>query len=266
MSREQLKSAIEGSLNLFKLNESLLMAVRKHFNSFTAQSKTRKSDILLALIAKVIRSHSATIILCKSGYGMEADSIVRSMFEDLVNLTYILNEKKRDTRARRYIEHIQVQQFFMLDYTKNKRRLKKEFSWDVYLAREKAKKQFYKRYKRPDKYRWSGYSFKELCKKTGCSWEYDVFYNLASQHPHSQPIVLNQLVTAKTDGVLTFSTGPQTKGQEINLIGAFDMVRRIMEVAASFFGKQDLVIEMDSLKDQLNKFVASINTERSSVK
>ena len=197
---------------------------------------------------------------------MEADSIVRSMFEDLVNLSFILNETKRETRARRYIEHIQVQQFFMFDYLKNKRKLKKEFPWDIYQARLKAKNQFYKRYKRPNKYKWSGYSFKELCKKTGCSWEYDVFYNLASQHAHSQPIVLNQLVSARVEDVTTFSAGPQTKGQENNLISAFDMLRRIMEVAARFFGKQELIAELDSLKNELNTCVASINTEQASVK
>jgi len=266
MNRDQTKSDIEDTLSLFELNDRLLTAAGKHFNSFKAPSKTRKTDILLALIAKAIRSHSATIILCKSGYGMEADSIVRSMFEDLVNVTYILNETKRDTRARRYIEHIQVQQFFMLEYTKNKRKLRKEFPWDVYQARLKAKNQFYKRYKRPDKYKWSGYSFKELCKKTGCSWEYDVFYNLASQHVHSQPIVLNQLVSARVDDVTTFSAGPQTKGQENNLIGAFDMLRRIMEVAAKFFGKTELLIELSTLKDELNKSVALVNKEKTLAK
>lgn len=249
-------------MNLFELNNNLLRLAGKYFNNFTAPSKTRKTDILLAIIAKAIRSHSAAVILCKSGYGMEADSIVRSMFEDLVNLTYILNETKRETRARRYIEHIQVQQFFMLEYAKNKRRFKKEFPWDIYQTRLKAKNRFYNRYKRPDKYKWSGYSFKELCKKTGCSWEYDVFYNLASQHPHSQPIVLNQLVSTKVDDVLTFSAGPQTKGQENNLIGAFDMLRRIMEVAAKYFGKQELTIELGILKDELNKSVALVNKER----
>jgi hypothetical protein len=266
MNSDQTKSVIEDSMSLFELNDNLLGIAGKHFNSFTAPSKIRKTDILLALIAKAIRSHSAAVILCKSGYGMEADSIVRSMFEDLINLSYILNETKRETRARRYIDHIQVQQFFMLEYAKSKRRFKKEFPLDIYQARLKAKNQFYKRYKRPDKYKWSGYSFKELCKKTGCSWEYDVFYNLASQHPHSQPIVLNQLVSTKIDDVLTFSAGPQTKGQEINLIGAFDMLRRIMEVAARFFEKQELVTELDDLKDELNKCVALINKEKSLVK
>lgn len=260
MITEQI-STTEGSLNLFELNENLLMAVGKYFNGFKAPSKTRKSDILLGLIAKAIRSHSAAVILCKSGYGMKADSIVRSMFEDLVNVTYILNETKRDTRARRYIEHIKVQQFFMLEYAKNNRKFKKEFPWDTYQERYKAKNQFYKRYKRPDKYKWSGYTFKELCKKTGCSWEYDVFYNLASQHPHAQPIVLNQLVSSNVDDVLTFSAGPSTKGQENSLIGAFDMLRRIIEVGAKFFGKQELIIELDSLKGKLNKSVGSINRE-----
>lgn len=268
MSTEQIKNFTEEDypLNLFELNESLLTVVGKHFNSFKAPLKTRKTDILLALIAKAIRSHTAAVILCKSGYGMEADSIVRSMFEDLVNLTYIFNETKRETRARRYIEHINVQQFFMLEYVKNKRKLKKKFSWDIYQKRLKAKNQFYKRYKRPDKYKWSGYTFKELCEKTGCGWEYDVFYNLASQHPHSQPIVLNQLVSAKIDDVLTFSAGPSTKNQEINLIGAFDMLRRIIEVAAKFFGKQELIIALDSLKDKLNKSVGQINKEQMSAK
>jgi len=262
MNNDQIKSVIKDPLSFFELNDNLLGIVGKHFNTFTALSKTRKTDILLALIAKAIRSHSATVILCKSGYGMEADSIVRSMFEDLVNLTYILNEIKRETRARRYIEHIKVQQFFMLEYTKNKKRFKKEFPWDIYQVRLKAKNQFYKRYKRPNKYKWSGYNFKELCKKTGCSWEYDIFYNLASQHAHSQPIVLNQLVSAKVDDITTFSAGPQTKGQENNLIGAFDMLRRIMEVAAKYFGKTELLTELNTLKDELNKSVAHTNKER----
>jgi hypothetical protein len=154
----------------------------------------------------------------------------------------------------------------MLEYIKNKRKFTKEFPQDIYQTRLKAKNQFYKRYKRPDKYKWSGYSFKELCKKTGCNWEYDVFYNLASQHPHSQPIVLNQLVTAKVDDVLTFSAGPQTKDQEINLIGAFDMLRRIMEVAARFFRKHELLAELNVLKIELNKCVASINIENAPTK
>ncbi len=253
-------------MNLYELNDSLLTVAGKHFNNFTAPSKTRKTDILLALVAKAIRSHSATVILCKSGYGMEADCIVRSMFEDLVNLTYILNEIKRETRARRYIEHIQVQQFFMLEYTKNKRRFKNEFPEDIYQAKLKAKNRFYKRYKRPHEYKWSGYSFEKLCKKTGCKWEYDVFYNLASQHAHSQPIVLNQLVSARIDDVTTFSAGPQTKGQENNLIGAFDMLRRIMEVAARYFGNKELVDELGRLKDEFNECVAQVNREKTPVK
>ena len=248
-------------MNLFELNDNLLTIINTHFNGFKAPSKTRKTDILLGIIAKAIRSHSAAVILCKSGYGMEAGSIVRSLFEDLVNVTYILNETKRETRARRYIEHSQVQQFFMLEYAKSKKRFKKEFPWDTYQAKLKAKNQFYKRYKRPDKYKWSGYSFKELCKKVECSWEYDVFYNLASQHPHSQPIILNQLVSSKVDDTLTFSAGPQTKGQENNMIGAFDMLRRIMEVAAKYFGKKELTKQLNILKDELNKTVAKINKE-----
>jgi hypothetical protein len=123
----------------------------------------------------------------------------------------------------------------------------------------KAKDKFYKRYKRPDKYKWSGYTLKELCKKTGCSWEYDVFYNLASQHPHSQPIVMNQLISSRVDDVTTFSAGPQTKGQEGNLIGSFDMLRRIMEVASKHFEKPDLLTELNTLKEELNKTVSKIN-------
>lgn len=247
---------------LLELNDKLINLIGKHFNTFRAPLKTRKTDILLAIIAKAVRSHSATVILCNSGYGMEADSIVRSMFEDLVNITYILNETKRETRARRYIEHIQVQQFFMLDYAKGKRRFKKKFPSDVYNSKLKAKEKFYKRYKRPDRYKWSGYTFKELCKKTGCSWEYDVFYNLASQHPHSQPIVINQLISSQVDDVTTFSAGPQTKGKENNLIGSFDMLRRIMEVASKYFDKHDLLTELNVLKEELNKIVSGINTKK----
>jgi hypothetical protein len=73
---------------------------------------------------------------------------------------------------------------------------------------------------------------------------------------------LNQLVSARVDDILTFSAGPQTKGHENNLISAFDMLRRIMEVAARFFGKQELIAELDSLKDEFNKCVASINREQ----
>ncbi len=248
--------------SLLTINDSLLTATNKHFNGFRASSKTRKTDILLGIIAKAIRSHSATVILCKSGYGMEADSIVRSMFEDLVNITYILNETKRETRARRYIEHAQVQQFFMLDYANGKKKFRKGYPTDAYQAKQKAKNNFYKRYKRPDKYKWSGYSFKELCKKTRCVWEYDVFYNLASQHPHSQPIILNQLVSEKNNDTLTFSAGPQTKGNDGNLIGSFDMLRRIMQVVAKYFGKQEFVVELNALKEELNRAVAKINEER----
>jgi hypothetical protein len=247
---------------LFELNENLINLIGKHFNTFRAPLKTRKIDVLLAIIAKAIRSHSATFILCNSGYGMEADSIVRSMFEDMVNITYILNETKRETRARRYIEYIQVQQFFMLDYAKGKRRFKKDFPSEVYNSKLKSKEKFYKQYKIKDKYKWSGYTFKELCKKTGYSWEYNVFYNLVSQHPHSQPIVMNQLISSQIDDITTFSAGPQTKGQENNLISSFDLLCRIMEVASKHFDKHDLLTELNVLKEELGKIISGTNTKK----
>lgn len=239
---------------LFEINKKLLLIGEKAFSRFE-HPNTNRCDVIMALIAKTTRSHMAVILLVKNGFGLESSNITRSMFEDCVNLKYIF-KNDNESRAKRYIKHRSVQKFFLLDKVKNKRRFKKVFPIKEYAELKKEKEKFYKYYKKPDKFKWSGKSLKKLCKNVGFEQFYEIYYDVESHHPHAQPILMNKFIENITDDQQTFHAGPESDQQEGYLISAFNWMSEMLLIASIFFNNKEMQDELKDLHIGLEKIVA----------
>lgn len=227
--------------NLFSFNHQLkLLAdeyLKKEINNIGPK------DALIAFtLAKSYKTHSAIMLLCKEGYGVDASILNRTIFELLITLLYILKDPT-DGRAYRYYAFDWILRMRMFGYAEKnpqlllqlEQRTLKPKPGDVSVVEvKKMAKQVQNKYKYKG-YNWSDKSLGEMAKEVGKGRQYETMYRLSSQHTHSHSRVINDYVKQTKDGFVNF-TGISDNWVEEDLVMAFDFFSSIFAAASDHYG------------------------------
>lgn len=242
--------------DLFSLHQELLNLSAKYLETFELEHSAQ-CDVVMAILAKVTRSFRLVNTACAEGLGSEADPNCRAMFEDVMNLLFIMQDLEDDTLAKRYLHHATVQQFFMLESVKDNPEFTQQFPHERYEYVKAEKEKFYDTYDRPHKRYWSGLTFKDLCIRVGYEEYYDRYYSQVSQHPHAQSVVLGSYILEQNEERQTFGAGPQLENQESSLISAFEWFHKALSVTAIFMQNDEMIEELKDIKNRFNEVVTN---------
>ncbi|MCL4339156.1 DUF5677 domain-containing protein [Patescibacteria group bacterium] len=213
--------------NLFGFNRELKGVVDDIFKK-KCNADTPKKAYTSFTLGKAYKTHEAVLILCSEGYGEDAAILVRSLFELLVTLQYILKDKT-DYRINRYFAYDWVLRKKMFDYAKTKPEILKEIEGRVIspqpgdtnieevtkMAKEVQEKYKYKRFG------WSDKTIYDMALEIGRIGNYRTIYALQSQIAHTAVRVINEYV--KDSGLgLNIMVGPGLNWIENNLVAVFD--------------------------------------------
>ena len=101
----------------YEAGHAVTRAVRSLFDGQGLAMRADLQGELLGLVAqfatRTMRTYEALLLLCESGYGVESQSFVRILLEDLINLRYIATDPKNLSAAWAEHESRRRYQYFL---------------------------------------------------------------------------------------------------------------------------------------------------------
>ncbi|MEK7544095.1 MAG: SEC-C domain-containing protein [Patescibacteria group bacterium] len=231
---KEVKTVISNTYgNLFDFNKELKSVVDGIFKK-KCKADESKTAFASFTIGKAYKTHEAIMILCSEGYGEDAAILVRSLFELLITLLYILKDST-DERANRYYSYDWILRKKMFDYAKTKPEIAKEMQdratnpkiGDTNIEEVmKQAKVVQEKYKYNNK-GWSDKSIYDMASEVGRMDHYKTIYALQSQIAHTAVRVINDYVKDSGSG-LNIMVGPGLNWIENDLVALFDFYYSIV--------------------------------------
>jgi len=157
----------------------------------TASVSSKGSSLdwaFMLFLAKSMKTARAVTILAKNGYGEDAMCLARSMFENYINLAYILKENTSH-RAELFFEYGKLDSLKKTEnFPNNKVNNKGEIERLSKIFEEEYKSGKEKYMDGCKKHSWSCLTLKKMSEIVNAKEGYDSFYWWMSQysHPHSE--------------------------------------------------------------------------------
>lgn len=154
--------------------------------------------LMLFFMAKIIKTYSAILILCREGYGQDSYALLRGLLETLISIKYIFSDAlSADEKAVRFVEYKWVilkrysQEYEEGSLIQNKF---SEFKKKYNIISDKAL------------ITWSGKSVRDMAKHCGVNLldEYDFGFRIYSRFSHPSIIGDKEYLRYEND-VLRFS-------------------------------------------------------------
>lgn len=177
---------------LFEDNQKLLKIVDTQLAFISGKNPKNEFQMAVILLwSKATVTMQAIQVLCKNGFGEDALSLVRCLFEILISIRYL--EKKPKLRSKRFFQFYALQEKEYMDrYTQagigkvskssrdeiNKEYMKikqarnsKDKNWTDFITSNKR-----------------NHNIKNVAEEVNLSWDYDfVYYSLSHLFTHSTP-------------------------------------------------------------------------------
>ena len=244
----------------FEICERLL-GFAKQLPVRLAHPKTEYESLLLGFFAKILNGLDAIVVLCRQGRAVTALPLLRVMFEDSINLSYI--SAAPDERATRYLEYSWVEKKLMLDdlraagYQNYEQDLEKakEAPWWKEYQRVKANYPFelsWEHYVDEDQKQKALKPF-EMAKHVKATEPYRLIYPYASRVAHCTATGLSMYLTPE-DSAKGATLDLDPSGKEINsLLGpAFALgilvVKEAISVSSPAFLPQAQALDKEGQK------------------
>ncbi len=218
----------------------------------------KRTRVATAFLAKAAKTHHAIILLCRHGYGEDAEILARSLFDMVVDLLYMMRFK-RDTMFDRYELWDYVEREKMLNShgkTRHMRKLLKEresspqkgdesYS-DIFKQARIARKRF--------KYgssSWRPYNLRKMAEKVRHTHTYDTMFKMLSQVAHTAPRIINNYVKI-VDGNLIYTSEQSQKNVADALISGFWLTATILKQFTSLTNTVDMakITELETRNSQ----------------
>jgi len=208
--------------------------------------------------AKTFKTFSAVLLLIENKFIEDADTLLRGIFESLVNALYISQDPSK--RARLFLEYDFVHRKKLLDIITERYKDEASLSKEIIEKRIEDRKDLLREYSRveanyPDKGRWSGLSLEGMAQKVSLQEEYDFLYRYLSQRVHPSPSSIKFYIVYHPDGIEVF---PHPTDQELT---------RIMVAAIVYFidilRLKNQVFNL-SFEDEINKLASQVQNLLSS--
>lgn len=248
---------------LFDVNYQLREIATQSMAKIIPMTSARHGIVQLFL-GKSYKTHKAILLLAQNGYGEDAVILARSLFEMLVNLTYIF-AKDNEYRATRYIAYDAVVRQMMYEDSMSIKSTR-----DLFLERQKdpkpgdesievVKKDYLEAVKQYnfDKIGWSGKDMKTLSKLAGRLHDYKTMYNLQCQLSHPSTRGMNDYFTrGKND--LIMNVGPNENYVETVLVMSHDYLYSILEICDGYM-KWGILDKLKQSREDCNQELIRIN-------
>ncbi len=207
-------------------------AIQKSADLFEENNKVLDNHLLLAqfFLSKTVTSFYAVWTLCKNGYGQDAFIVLRTIFENLVNLSFVNQEPAK--RVPLFIEY---------DYIKAHKRLEDYESLYPEKSKEERIRQYIiARYEKvkdnyPNKNRWSRISLFDMAKSCELENYYYMVYRLGSVFTHGgSDSTQDYINTNGTHFSIRFGQ-PNTEKIDLALITACSLVLVTIQETCNVF-------------------------------
>ena len=182
-------------------------------------------------------SGRAIRVLCSTGWGVEAELVLRPGLEALINLLYITKEDT-DSRAVLFSEYEYISanayinrvdrwpdQFNGIDYQQRRNKIKENF--------DRVKANY------PNKTYWAGKLLKgglrEMARQVELDWYYEFIYWFASNHIHANARSAVEVMHTSVDGRFSFNLGPSISNTQHALLLATDFLLQAYRCIVRFF-------------------------------
>jgi hypothetical protein len=201
---------------------------------------TACSAVGVFLFCKIVRTGRAVRELTLAGYGVEADLLLRTTLEALINLRFIVSQNCEE-RAQLYIEfeHVLAHQY-----------LQRVDRWqDLFAGLDLVPRRFEieKQYQRvkanyPDQNFWAAKLIRKgrlrsMAEDVGLKWYYDFIYWFGSNQSHSNARSANEYMDISPGGTIIYKLGPS--GQYRQLVPPLsltaDLLIRALKCIVSLF-------------------------------
>ena len=227
----------------------------------------KRNRMASAYLAKAVKTNNAIVLLCRNGYGEDAEIISRSLFDQLVDLRYMLRYK-RDTMIDRYEFWDYVSREKMLSGNGSSRNMKKllkererkpvngdEPNEEIFKMAKIARKRF--RYYGNT---WRPKQLWEMAKRVNLLNEYRTMYNMNSQIAHTAPRVINNYARIIKPETLIYTPAQSHQNVKNALISGFWQTLGILREFA-FLTKTIDVEEISELDLRYSSIIHSVLEE-----
>lgn len=241
---------IDKIIKFYSLNKRISELVKIKIELITSIEQKPKSIFISAIIAKVIRTHDAIILLCKNGFGEDALILSRSLFEIMITVLYIFRDKT-DKTVMRYLSHStilkekNIEAVLKYNYqTKNNDRLTEKE-----ISRIKEESEIFKNKYNYDKSSWSDKSIRKMAISLDKEILYDIVYAIQCSFSHSDAESINSYVNKKGD-TLEFNIDGSPKNLSIALLMSLEFFIEIIDVWSKEI-ELDLESEIEKIKKEI---------------
>jgi len=212
MNQQEFSNKCEQYLKMGKdyINFSKAMLEKFGTLNFTKNSLDNFQKIICLIVAKSVTTARCALRCAEKGYTIDALILLRSIYENRVNLLYLL-QKERANRARRFSDFGEWQM-------RNDLKLRLQYPFKDQQAKEKIEKDIKKldkictklkqKYKIERRWNyWSGINMKDLSDKVGLGDMYAVLYGDLSALIHGTAKSMHAYIEITQEGV-NFKVGP----------------------------------------------------------
>lgn len=194
-----------------------------------------KDAIVSFSLGKAFKTQGAILTLCESGYGEDATTLVRTLFEIMINTAYIRLDNTDET-AYRYLAYDWVLRKKMFEYASNKPELIKKINErKATIDTDAIIKEVFEQEKIvQNKYKyhhngWSNDNIARMSELVERSDAYNTVYRLECQFSHSLVRAMNDYAKDSNEGGIVFNVGVTKNWVEENLVATFDFLSNIFE-------------------------------------
>lgn len=225
-------------LNFF--DQSFKLKLNPHIQK---QNKTILDGVCMNILAKSSKTALAIHHLTREGFGEDALTLTRTIFENYTTFAYILKEDSKH-RAELFIAH------GCLDYHKKlNNKSHPDAQHCIKLLEEEYKQNKKKHTGFEDKHHWTRLKLRKVCELINCSNGYDKIYWALSQqtHPHSISLI------GYSDNGAPDDT-PNTKMVEEALIYSIELLLMLLRLANETY-TCELHNELNILSNKLAELI-----------
>jgi len=222
---------------LSRVLATIRLSLEQHVHAMRA-AKSISSAVAAFLFCKVIRTCRATRTLCSTGWGIEAELLLRSGLEALINLRYI-TQQDCEERATLYSEFDHMLAHAYAQRVDKWPELFKEY--DLQQRRQEISENFEKvKANYPIRDFWAGKligrgRLREMAQQVGLQWYYDFMYWSASNHIHANVRSAIEVMHLSTERKFTYNLGPSDVNTQHALLLTTDFLIQGYDCIVQFF-------------------------------
>jgi hypothetical protein len=252
-------------LRVLKLSDSITSAAIGIFErcelEIPRNKRTKVQIVAIAIASRMINHTIAIQSLTKLGYANQAEIIARSVFEELVNLSYVCvnNILPAEDLAERYIRYCTMTSAL---YGKKLSRAAVKISEEVKRKAEELKIEFKNRYpgKRDDD--WSGKRIEEKAESGKMELLYHSLYLRMCHQSHGSPIAFEKQKNHENEfDIFDYQIGPSERDIYAGLLTSPRLLVIGCVRLATVFGLPSVVSQFSAQEDEFSQLVDTYYAE-----